>query len=64
MQHVDLGHLDRLLEADEARDEIERQILPARAAAGHDDALCLAGQHQRAVGLHLHAGIVVGEVAT
>ena len=61
LQHVDLGNLHRFLQADKARDKIEREVLPARSAARHDDALRLTTQHERPIHPDPDARIVVGK---
>ncbi len=42
LQHIDPRDFNCFLQPHKAGDEIECQILPARSAAGHDDALGFA----------------------
>ncbi|MCY1245001.1 hypothetical protein D9M72_581070 [compost metagenome] len=61
LQHVDLGDFHCFLQTDKPRDQIQCEVLPARSAPGHDDALRFARQHERPIHSHPYARIVVGE---
>jgi len=61
LQHVGFRDFDRFIEPDMPGDEIEGEVRPACAPAGHDQALRLPAQHQRLLEIDLHARIIVGE---
>ena len=52
IDQVDARHLHRDFDADVARDQVQREVEPRRAATRHDEALALAGNHQRALRVH------------
>ncbi len=57
VDEIDLRDVHRDIDADEARDQIKRDALPARPAARHDEAVAFAAHDERALGLHLHGRI-------
>ncbi len=57
VDQVQARYAHRLVGADETRDQKQRQIVPRRAPAGHDEALTFAGRHERAAHVHAHGRI-------
>ena len=58
LEQIDLGDPHRLAGAGVSRDDVQRQVVPRRGAAGGDDASGGIGQHQVGRGVESHFRVV------
>ncbi len=59
IQHVDSRDLHRLLGANEARNQKQRQIVPCHSTARHDQSLTFTRDHESSIRMHLYVRVVL-----